>query len=96
MFMHQKNILHRDIKSMNMFLMNDTIVKLGDFGISKTIGSGNFTNTVVGTPYFMPPEVCKGENYNKSADIWSIGCLMYELSYLKRPFNGDNPDLLFN
>lgn len=62
--MHSKNILHRDIKTQNMFLTSENIVKLGDFGIAKELGTNaNMTKTLVGTPYFMSPEVCKGEPY---------------------------------
>lgn len=64
MFMHSKNILHRDIKTQNMFLTKENVVKLGDFGIAKALGTNaDMTKTLVGTPYFMSPEVCKGEQY---------------------------------
>ncbi|KAM3142973.1 hypothetical protein pb186bvf_005036 [Paramecium bursaria] len=72
-FMHNKNILHRDLKTQNMFLKQN-IIKLGDFGISKALGTQNdFAKTFTGTPYFMPPEVIRGENYGVKADIWALG-----------------------
>lgn len=91
MLMHSKNILHRDIKSQNMFLTNGDIVKLGDFGISKSLGTqSDFAKTYCGTPYFMSPEVCRGENYNQKSDIWALGCALYELAALKKPFDDNN------
>lgn len=61
LFMHQKNILHRDIKSENLFMTSLNVVKLGDFGISKALGTNaDFAKTLVGTPYFMSPEVVAG------------------------------------
>lgn len=91
MLMHSKNILHRDIKSQNMFLVKGDIVKLGDFGISKALGTqGNFAKTYCGTPYFMSPEVCRGEAYGQKSDIWALGCALYELAALKKPFDHTN------
>ncbi len=89
--MHSKNILHRDIKSQNMFLVKGDIVKLGDFGISKALGTqGDFAKTYCGTPYFMSPEVCRGEVYGQKSDIWALGCALYELAALKKPFDHTN------
>jgi len=79
-----------------MFLTKENVAKLGDFGIAKSLGTGgNLTKTVVGTPYFMSPEVCKGEEYGAKADIWAIGCTLYELAFLRRPFSSENPSVLF-
>ncbi len=90
MNMHSKNILHRDIKTQNMFLTKDDVIKLGDFGIAKALGTQvDFAKTFLGTPYFMSPEVCKGNQYGQKADIWAIGCVLYELVTFKRPFNHD-------
>mmetsp|Transcript_32843 Transcript_32843/g.32184 ORF Transcript_32843/g.32184 Transcript_32843/m.32184 type:complete len:114 (-) Transcript_32843:1483-1824(-) len=74
MVMHSKNILHRDLKCQNLFLTREGILKIGDFGISKQLDTmSNLAETNVGTPYFMAPEVCKGELYGEKADIWAIG-----------------------
>jgi len=74
MLMHSKNILHRDLKSQNLFLTSDGTIKIGDFGISKELPTlDSLAKTSCGTPYFMPPEVCKGEPYGEKIDIWAIG-----------------------
>ena len=89
--MHSKNILHRDLKTQNMFLTKDDVIKLGDFGIAKALGTQvDLTKTVCGTPYFMSPEVCRGETYGQKADIWALGCALYELIAFKRPFQHDS------
>ncbi|KAA6383143.1 MAG: putative protein kinase domain protein [Streblomastix strix] len=84
---HQKKILHRDIKSSNIFLTNDHTVKLGDLGLSKQLSRTNdLACTILGTPQFMSPELCLYGKYGKKNDIWSIGIVMYELMNLKLPF----------
>lgn len=86
-YIHSKKILHRDIKPENIFI-SDGIIKLGDFGISKELSASiDFTNTGVGTPYYISPEICQGQKYNHKSDIWSFGCLLYELMTLERPYN---------
>ena len=63
------------------------MVKLGDFGLSKRMGSQDFASTYVGTPFYMSPEICAGERYSLYSDIWSLGCVMYELCAQTQPFN---------
>ena len=95
--MHSKNILHRDLKNQNLFLTADGTVKIGDFGISKELPTlSGLAKTACGTPYFMPPEVCKGEPYGEKADIWAIGCILYELVFLKKPFDSDTLQGVFD
>lgn len=81
-------ILHRDIKPENIFLLKDKYtVKLGDFGLAKKLApQTHFTQTYVGTPYYMPPEVINEQAYSTACDIWSLGCVMYELCALEPPF----------
>lgn len=84
----QQTVIHRDIKPENVFFMsNKYTVKLGDFGLAKCLSSHTqFTQTYVGTPYYMPPELIKEQAYNPVCDIWSLGCVIYEMCCLKPPF----------
>ncbi|KAK6438355.1 G2-specific serine/threonine protein kinase [Oleoguttula sp. CCFEE 5521] len=83
----QQIILHRDLKPENVFLTNGSTVKLGDFGLSKLISAHDFASTYVGTPFYMSPEICSSERYSGKSDIWSLGCIIYELCALEPPFN---------
>ncbi|KAI0113873.1 kinase-like protein [Hypoxylon sp. NC0597] len=80
-------ILHRDLKPENIFLGENNSVKLGDFGLSKMIQSHDFASTYVGTPFYMSPEICAAERYTLKSDIWSLGCIIYELCAREPPFN---------
>ncbi|KRX10960.1 Protein kinase-like domain [Pseudocohnilembus persalinus] len=90
-FMHQKKIIHRDIKATNIFLSQCGSVKIGDFGISKQLDSTlAMAKTLVGTPYYLSPEVCENKPYTYQSDIWSLGCLLYEMCTLEHPFVSNN------
>lgn len=90
-YIHGRKILHRDIKLTNIFLTGNNTVKLGDFGISRVLESTHDSaQTVVGTPYYMSPEVCESKPYTYKSDVWSLGCVLYELCALEHPFNADN------
>ncbi|KIK19600.1 hypothetical protein PISMIDRAFT_107269 [Pisolithus microcarpus 441] len=80
-------ILHRDLKPDNVFLDDSNNVKLGDFGLSKALAQASFANTYVGTPYYMSPELMQEKAYDSKSDIWSLGCLIYELCALRPPFH---------
>ena len=90
-YIHSKNIIHRDIKSQNIFLMKNGAIKIGDFGIAKALSKTNSNAmTVIGTPYYFSPEIINGEPYNYKTDIWSLGVVLYELCTLKLPFDSNN------
>ncbi|NXS21236.1 NEK5 kinase, partial [Mystacornis crossleyi] len=84
---HDKKILHRDVKAQNVFLSNNgKVAKLGDFGIARQLNSTTeLAHTCVGTPYYLSPEICENQPYNNKTDIWSLGCVLYELCALKHP-----------
>ena len=85
---HDKKILHRDLKSQNIFVTKRGMVKLGDFGIARVLSNTRSkAKTVVGTPYYLSPEIIKSESYSFKSDIWSMGVLLYEMAALTPPFN---------
>lgn len=96
-YMHCRHILHRDLKSSNVFLTTsprgdgEFDVRIGDFGISRVLeGTIDVAATVVGTTYYMSPEVCKAEPYGYKSDIWALGCVLYEMCMLKHAFEGQS------
>ena len=87
---HNMNILHRDLKTPNIFLTKDNDIKIGDLGIAKQLYRIHFTKTVIGTPYYLSPEICKEKSYNEKSDIWALGCVLYELCTFVHPFEATN------
>ena len=94
-YLHNKKIIHRDIKMKNIFINWDPATrafeaKLGDFGISKVLENTlKMTTTCIGTPFYMSPESCMGIEYSFKSDIWSLGCFLFEICTGRRPFLGD-------
>ena len=83
-------ILHRDLKPGNVFLDSSKNVKLGDFGLSRIMGNESvYAYTHVGTPYYMSPEQIEDSKYNEKSDIWSAGCILYEIAALHPPFEAN-------
>lgn len=86
-YVHDHKVLHRDLKSQNVFLTAKGEVKLGDFGISRVLQSTyDCASTIIGTPYYLSPEMCQEQPYNQKSDIWSLGCLLYEMMTLRHAF----------
>uniref|UniRef100_A0A6Q2YDP6 non-specific serine/threonine protein kinase n=2 Tax=Esox lucius TaxID=8010 RepID=A0A6Q2YDP6_ESOLU len=89
---HKAGILHRDIKTLNIFLTKTNLIKLGDYGLAKKLDSQfAMAETCVGTPYYMSPELCQGVKYNFKSDIWAMGCVIFEVLTLTRTFDATNP-----
>jgi NIMA (never in mitosis gene a)-related kinase len=89
-YLHAQQILHRDIKPMNVFLMKDGTVKLGDFGIARLLPPQSLARTQVGTPAYLAPELWNGKRYDSKADVWSLACLLYEMCTGRTPFDASN------
>ncbi len=92
--LHSNKILHRDLKSANVFLNKDGNIKLGDLNVSKVVKTG-VAYTQTGTPYYASPEVWAEKPYDAKSDIWSMGCVIYEICALKPPFKGNSMEQLF-
>ena len=88
-YLHGKKVLHRDLKTANIFLMKDRNrkspsfkVKIGDLGVAKLLETSTaFAQTVVGTPYYLSPELCSDQPYGDKSDCWALGILLYEVIY---------------
>ncbi|XP_037535580.1 serine/threonine-protein kinase Nek4 [Nematolebias whitei] len=94
-YLHEKNILHRDLKTQNIFLTKTNIIKVGDLGIARVLENQNdMASTLIGTPYYMSPELFSNKPYNHKSDVWALGCCVYEMSTLKHAFNAKDMNSL--
>ena len=93
-YLHKNNIIHRDLKSANIFLTKNGLVKIGDLNVS-TIAKKGVANTQTGTPYYASPEIWNDKPYNSKCDIWSLGCIIYEITCLHVPFRGTSLHQLY-
>ncbi|XP_077986542.1 uncharacterized protein LOC144440940 [Glandiceps talaboti] len=94
-YMHERNILHRDLKTQNIFLTKSKIIKVGDLGIAKVLdGHNDMATTLIGTPYYMSPELFSNKPYNHKSDVWALGCCVYEMATLKHAFNAKDMNSL--
>ena len=83
---HKLKILHRDLKSLNIFLKKDDDIRVGDLGVAKILNQTFFAKTFIGTPYYLSPEICEDKPYNDKSDVWALGCILYELCTYQHPF----------
>ena len=93
-YIHNKKILHRDLKPMNIFLTKKNEIKIGDLGVAKFLSNNSNAITCIGTPYYLSPEICKEKPYNSKGDVWALGCILYELCTFEKPFSASNPAAL--
>ncbi|KAK3094928.1 hypothetical protein FSP39_007941 [Pinctada imbricata] len=90
-YIHSQNILHRDLKTQNIFLTSDGKIKLGDFGIARVLkDSRDHAMTAIGTPFYLSPEICQKKPYNHKSDMWALGCVLYEMCCLHVPFDAED------
>ena len=92
--LHAGNIIHRDLKCANIFISKEGTIKLGDLNVSKVNKKG-LAYTQTGTPYYASPEVWKDKPYTFSSDIWSLGCVIYEIAALEPPFTANDMQGLY-
>ena len=89
-YLHSQQVIHRDIKLLNIFMSKNKIIKIGDMGMSKILSKKDMKLSRVGTPLFLAPELIMKEKYDFKADIWSLGCSIYHLAKTVPPFNIEN------
>ncbi|XP_064422194.1 serine/threonine-protein kinase Nek4 isoform X3 [Latimeria chalumnae] len=94
-YLHEKHILHRDLKTQNIFLTRTSIIKVGDLGIARVLENQyDMASTLIGTPYYMSPELFSNKPYNYKSDVWALGCCVYEMATLKHAFNAKDMNSL--
>uniref|UniRef100_A0A7S3QYD2 non-specific serine/threonine protein kinase n=1 Tax=Dunaliella tertiolecta TaxID=3047 RepID=A0A7S3QYD2_DUNTE len=92
---HSKKIIHRDMKALNLFLDSNQNIKIGDLGIARALSDGSqFARSLVGTPYYLSPELCEDKPYNEKSDVWATGVVMYECCTGHYPFDAQNEGAL--
>ena len=96
-YLHSRRILHRDLKTANVFLTRRDIVKLGDFGVSRVLSAtAELARTFVGTPYYLSPELLNNQPYGQPSDVWALGCIFHEIATLEHPYEATTfPSLAF-
>ena len=95
-YLHKNRVIHRDLKTLNIFLTENNHIKIGDFGVSKKLINNNiYAYTFVGTPYYLSPEICQNKPYDEKSDVWSLGVVLYEMITLNKPFDSESQMGLF-
>ena len=90
-YLHKMNIIHRDVKTLNIFLTHKNRIKLGDLGVAVILTRNDQLHaTRVGTPLYLAPEMIRKQKYGIKVDVWAVGCVLFHLTNLKPPFSGDN------
>ena len=93
--MHERRIMHRDLKPANVFLTRSAVIKVGDLGLGRLLSEHTLeAHSKVGTPLYMSPEVLLGNGYTCQSDVWSLGCILYELTMLRNPFKEEGISLV--
>lgn len=101
-YVHEQGMVHRDVKTANLFLNKDGTLKIGDFGIAKELEhnsprlSGRTCATPIGTPMYMAPEICHNRRYGQKADIWAAGCVLYEMMTFQGAFTASSMSSLMH
>ncbi|KAJ9516171.1 hypothetical protein QJQ45_024606 [Haematococcus lacustris] len=94
---HSKKIIHRDIKALNLFIdaNNNIKARIGDLGIARSLNEGSeFAHSILGTPYYLAPELCEDKPYNTKSDMWALGVVLYECCTGHYPFEAQNQGAL--
>ncbi|KAK9812795.1 hypothetical protein WJX72_003948 [[Myrmecia] bisecta] len=92
---HEHKIIHRDIKTLNLFLDANDNIKVGDLGVARALSNNSiFARTIVGTPYYLSPELCEDKPYNEKSDVWALGVVLYECCTGQHPFDAQNEGAL--
>ena len=89
-YIHENEIIHRDLKPLNIFLTKNNKIKIGDFGIAKLLNYESKVKTMIGTKFYLSPEIMKNKDYDYKSNIWNLGIILYELTQLKHPFFDEN------
>lgn len=93
-YLHNKKILHRDLKTQNILMNKYNLIKIADLGVAKVLDFNSFAKTFVGTPYYLSPEICEEKPYNEKSDVWALGCCIYQMATGKHPFNANSQPAL--